>query len=172
MQRILFFHKYQSNRNGENEIDKRVKILKYVCSYVFETRRFKGDNIRSNIFKMYEMDQKYNIHQNYEFLSDKINNLNKKDIIEMAESKDDSFRIRNEVYDKREELDDDYIKTLIENKDEDDGYQDSEAFFNEFDEEIRRQERRFNENSSSDDHDFNLGINIAESDSDYSLDSR
>ena len=57
----------------------------------------------------------------------------------MAESKDESFRIKNEVFDKGEELDDDYIKTLIENKDEDDGYQDSEAFFNEFEEEIKRQ---------------------------------
>ena len=170
--RILFFHKYQANRNGENEINKRVKILKYVCSYVFETRRFKGEDIRSNIFKLYEMDQIYNIHQQYEFLSDRINNLNKKDIIEMAESKDESFRIKNEVYDKGEELHDDYIKTLIESKDEDDGYQDSETFFNEFEEEIRRQQRRFNDDSSSEDNDFSLGINIAESDSDYSLDSR
>ena len=66
---------------GDNELDKRVKILKYVCSYVFETRRFKGDNIRSNIFRMYEMDQRYNIHKNYEFLSDRINNLNQKKIL-------------------------------------------------------------------------------------------
>ena len=75
--RILFYHKYQSNRNSDNALDDRIQILKYICSHVFETQRFKRDDVKTNVFRMYEMDSKYNIHKEYKRISDEINNWTK-----------------------------------------------------------------------------------------------
>ena len=107
--RILFYHKYQPNRNSDIALDNRIKILKYICSYVHETRRFKREDVRSNVFRMYDMDRKYNIHKDYKRIYDEINNLDKKDILQMAQERDESFNIKNEVIGDGEELDDNYI---------------------------------------------------------------
>ena len=46
--KILFYHKYQSNRNSDDALDERIKILKYICSFVYETQRFKRDDVKTN----------------------------------------------------------------------------------------------------------------------------
>ena len=118
---------------------------------------------------MYEMDNEYNIHKEYECISDEINNLDKRDIIKMAQEKDESFNIKNEVIDKGEELDVDFIRSILQREKEND---DDDIDYDKFFEDITDIKVDRNNDISSDDQDFDLEMNIAESDSDYSIESR
>ena len=88
----------------------------------------------------------------------------------MAQDKDESFNIGNEVIDKGEELDENFIRSILQRENEKDD--DDELDYDKFFKDITDMKINRNNDVSSDDQDFDLEMNIAESDSDYSIDSR
>ena len=168
--RLLFYHKYQGNPGKMENVLDRVRILKLVCSYVCMTKRFDDDSIKTDIYRRYKMDDEYNIKKKYEYLKDEINDLNKIDIIKMAEEKDDSFNIGHEVIDKREMMNNDYIKSIMDiNKQieiENENCDESE-FFNDIP--FKNDSDMNGDGDELFDFDFNL--DVWESDSDISIES-
>ena len=91
---ILFPHVFQGKPYRDRQIDDRIKILKLVCDYVLQTKRFA--DAKSNVFKMKRRDNYYKMHNSYHVASLMVlNNFNTRNCVngELVHEDDMDFEV-------------------------------------------------------------------------------